>query len=871
MDIIQLIIVDDHTLFRVSLKTALECGYPDICVTGEANCGKDLFALLPSTPVDIVLLDINLPDMSGAEIALHLRREYPNVKILAVSGENASQTIQSMLEAGIDGFVSKQKCDADELAGAIRSVMGGLEYFGRDISAIIFGVYVSKKKTAEVTPEFTERERDIIIACRDGLEGKEIAARLDISVNTVNVHKRNIFQKLGINNTMEMVQFALKKGLIPLIFLLMFAACTSKPDSAQLYYDLPVDTTWTPTGNERLDKIIKSTAIAPLDTNQVLRYYQIGQMLQGNNIEQAKAYYLKMDALSVLLDYQFGQYLFANTFSNLLIREGLFDSAVTVVQKAHQLAIRESNEEWAANMLYAKGNAFLIRQWYATALICYMEALPNFEQRSNIAHRHNIYYMMSQLYKSLNDLDKAIEYGEKSITPHSEDPYSFYALGSAHSGAHQYEKAKGYYEEALRLCKLQNNTFLEGSLYSYLADDALMVFDLDKSERYARQALEIVRQYSAADYAPVIITLSKIEMMKGNFNKSEEYAREALQVAIEFDKLKEKRECYIILSKLAVAKHKYRDHIQYWKEFELVEMAIAEETSLRAAKEMEAKYETAKKELEINRQQQVITRQNILRWLLMAGIAITIVFLALLWYMLRLRTRRNRVLADLNATKDKFFSIISHDMRNPVVAQRNALQLLVQHGHLWEIDRLMAYYLELLKSADGQVELIYNLLSWAQLHTGRMSCSPDTFVLTDLLADLTLIHKMAENKGVTLVAQIPSNTLVTGDRNMLATVIRNLLNNAIKFTATGGTVTLSVEPADNGKYTVIVSDTGVGMSREQIGNLFSLDSAQSCKGTSGEQGSGLGLIVCNEFLEKHGSKMHVESEEGKGSRFWFTV
>jgi len=214
MNPIRLIVVDDHTLFRVSLKTALEYGFPDICVTGEADSGEELFALLPSTPVDIVLLDINLPKMGGAEIARRLRSGYPQVKILAVSGENTSQAIQSMLEAGIDGFVSKQKCNAHELVGAIRSVMSGLEYFGRDISALIFGVYVSKKKTAEVTPEFTDREREIIIACRDGLVGKEIADRLNISVNTVNVHKRNIFHKLGINNTMEMVSYALKKGII---------------------------------------------------------------------------------------------------------------------------------------------------------------------------------------------------------------------------------------------------------------------------------------------------------------------------------------------------------------------------------------------------------------------------------------------------------------------------------------------------------------------------------------------------------------------------------------------------------------------------------------------------------------------------------
>ena len=211
---IQVIIVDDHTLFRIGLKSAFQHGYSDICVTGEADCGESLFALLPSTPVNVVLLDINLPDIGGAEIARRLRCDYPDVKILAVSAENTAEAILAMLEVGIDGFITKQNSDADDLAEAIRSVMDGLEYFGRDISSIIFGVYASKKKTTAVTNEFTEREKEIILACRDGLMSKEIAAHLGISPHTVNVHKRNIFSKLGINNTMEMVQYALKKGII---------------------------------------------------------------------------------------------------------------------------------------------------------------------------------------------------------------------------------------------------------------------------------------------------------------------------------------------------------------------------------------------------------------------------------------------------------------------------------------------------------------------------------------------------------------------------------------------------------------------------------------------------------------------------------
>jgi DNA-binding NarL/FixJ family response regulator len=211
---IKVIVVDDHRLFRMGLKVAINSGHPDIQITGEAECGKELLKLLPITPVDVVLLDINLPDKHGTEIARNIRKAYPAIKILAVSGENSTDTIQSLLKVGIDGFISKQMGDIDELANAIRTVASGLEYFGQDVAKTVFDVYVAKKKTVEVTNEFTEREREIILACRDGLMCKEIATQMGISINTVNTHKKNIFQKLGINNTMEMVQYALKNGII---------------------------------------------------------------------------------------------------------------------------------------------------------------------------------------------------------------------------------------------------------------------------------------------------------------------------------------------------------------------------------------------------------------------------------------------------------------------------------------------------------------------------------------------------------------------------------------------------------------------------------------------------------------------------------
>jgi two-component system response regulator NreC len=187
----------------------------DICVVGEAACGTELFAALEDTETDVILLDVIMPGMSGIEIARLLRTTRPDVRILVLSSENTQQTLTELVEAGIDGFISKQKsAGPDELPNAIRSIYYGSEYFGRDMAAILYRIYVSIKKKTEATVEFTDRECEIIALCREGLRSKEIADRLFVSVRTIDTHKTNIFGKLGINNMKEVVKYAFEHGII---------------------------------------------------------------------------------------------------------------------------------------------------------------------------------------------------------------------------------------------------------------------------------------------------------------------------------------------------------------------------------------------------------------------------------------------------------------------------------------------------------------------------------------------------------------------------------------------------------------------------------------------------------------------------------
>ena len=214
IQMINTVIVDDHELFRLGVRSSLTSRHPEINIVGEAETGEELFDLLKTTSVDLALLDVVLPDISGVDITRRLKKEYPALKILAISSENTAETTHALLDAGVDGFISKRKGGSDELATAIHSVMNGFQYFGKDISDIIYRIFVAKTKTTHPAVHFTEQEKKIIELCREGLPAKLIADRLNIGSRTVETHKNNIFKKLGINSTTEMINYAMKYGMI---------------------------------------------------------------------------------------------------------------------------------------------------------------------------------------------------------------------------------------------------------------------------------------------------------------------------------------------------------------------------------------------------------------------------------------------------------------------------------------------------------------------------------------------------------------------------------------------------------------------------------------------------------------------------------
>ncbi|MEI6682559.1 MAG: response regulator [Bacteroidota bacterium] len=234
--------------------------------------------------------------------------------------------------------------------------------------------------------------------------------------------------------------------------------------------------------------------------------------------------------------------------------------------------------------------------------------------------------------------------------------------------------------------------------------------------------------------------------------------------------------------------------------------------------------------------------------------------------------RQNMELKALMASKDKFFSIIAHDLRSPFTAFLGLTKMMVtevKHLSSEEIEGIAGM---LNKSATNLYGLLDNLLQWSLVQRGIISFSPEPFFLKNKVFDcITTLFDATRNKEISVDMNIPDHILIVADVHMFETIVRNLYSNAVKFTARGGEIFISVVVNKNNFLEISIRDTGIGMPAQLVNRLFLPNEPTGRKGTEGEPSSGLGLILCKEFVEKHGGRIMAESVEGAGSTISFTI
>lgn len=231
----------------------------------------------------------------------------------------------------------------------------------------------------------------------------------------------------------------------------------------------------------------------------------------------------------------------------------------------------------------------------------------------------------------------------------------------------------------------------------------------------------------------------------------------------------------------------------------------------------------------------------------------------------------NEELKILNSSKDKFFSIIAHDLKSPLSGLLGFTEILVEEFDDLDDEEKREFIGHSHQASKNLMALLENLLEWSRIQIGNNAFEPEEVALEPIIEEIfSLFNQNAKSKNIQLVKNIDSEVNVVADQNMIKTILRNLISNGIKFTNDGGTVSISAEE-QNEFIKISVSDSGVGISKENINKLFKIDGGFTTPGTTNERGTGLGLVLCKELVEKNGGKISVESEPGRGTKFIFTL
>lgn len=525
------------------------------------------------------------------------------------------------------------------------------------------------------------------------------------------------------------------------------------------------------------------------------------------------------------------------------------------------------------------------------------QALKFNENERDINSLAMILINLGKVNASLGNLTEALDNYEQ-VLRHKEDISRSFEAEALFHVAHLYQ-LQGKYSNALKVYKqalVVTRSVANRSLEALFLNDIGILYALMKNEAKSlanHEAALGIRQ-SLDEKSGMAESMNNIGgwyYRQGDMEKVISAGKTALGYGQESQSQDQILKSYELLSQAYKNAGDFENSLRY-KELSLaIHEFIQNERHERQLLETQNRYVVEKKESEIDKLQALrierereIEAQKRFRNILFLMVALIMVIALLVFYLYLVKRRSNRVLdaarvevqqqnerlQQLNHTKDKFFSIISHDLKGPLNSLTSFSHLLIEHTDSMSREEIQMLAKDLDKSVKNLFTLLENLLEWSRSQTGNIVFTPEVFDLAELLENnKNLLVSQARNKKITIIQETAPGYMVRLHKHSINTVIRNLISNAIKFTPEGGTIRVGVETKAAFTH-IYVADDGLGMSQEVVDKLFRIDTKLSTRGTANEKGTGLGLILCREFVRKNGGKISVQSRPGKGSVFSIT-
>jgi signal transduction histidine kinase len=406
--------------------------------------------------------------------------------------------------------------------------------------------------------------------------------------------------------------------------------------------------------------------------------------------------------------------------------------------------------------------------------------------------------------------------------------------------------------------------------------------ELAKAEEKFNESLKYSRELGIPQGLYYSYTgLGNVAEQRGNWTGALEYYQRSLEVAENLGAAPFRQQVTQKLYQIYKEQNDFERALNYYEAYKFISDSLRRISNEQALAETESNLNLIREE-EINRllrekQQQQEARIAAQNWLIAAGVAIIVVILISLFLLYRSNAENKRInkelaaqrnqLEELNKVKDKILAIIAHDLRSPLASMQSMLYLIREDDLSREEIKSMTAELEV--SLNQNLSMMDNLLAWAQEQMSGLALDIETINAHQVAEEVLSNYEFqADHKGITLNNEVSPDLKVKADFNLLKLILRNLVSNSIKFSREGDHITVRTRE-ESGKIVFEVADTGIGIPEDKQEKLFSVESG-SRSGTQNEQGSGLGLRLCKEFVEKQHGEIHLESQEGKGTTFFIT-
>jgi signal transduction histidine kinase/Tfp pilus assembly protein PilF len=476
-------------------------------------------------------------------------------------------------------------------------------------------------------------------------------------------------------------------------------------------------------------------------------------------------------------------------------------------------------------------------------------------------------------------------------------PYSFDEIGDVELRLGDYDSALHYLKLSLYEGKkiIASNSLtsikeLQPKTFSKIAKAYLNKGDYNQAFSYYDSTYK-VHELTGNKFGIAEVELGRgtVFIKQGKFEEAMRYTEKSVALAREINARVLEIACYEQLSTLWERKGDFKKSLEYFKQYKILGDSLFSNEMQQKLLRDQIGFETATRDDQIAAltrveeiQKSELRKTEFIRNILVVVVALTAILLftvyrsgqrrkqinALLLQHQEEMEKRSKELEQLNEVKDKFFSIISHDLRSPINALAGLMDLL-DKGAIASHELPVAIK-ELRIRFNHTRSLMNNLLDWTVLQMDKLNLQAGNIQLYKLAEENIELVGSIQNKKIKMVNSVPENAIGYGDSNTINLVIRNLMTNSIKFTNDGGEIRIGAE-LQGKEWVISVRDNGIGMSADIQKKLFDKINPYSTRGTANEKGTGLGLILCKEFVEKNGGRIWVESKENEGSTFWFTV